>query len=259
MALSADWHWGVGVCVFVEKQKRTSSGFCRVSSVAGGGKAEPEARDVARARMSCARVTHDTHDTTADRERREPDGVRWWGPTQPAPGYTFENPQRPSLLVTSDKNSVTISISRLYNTTCCDRGLPIFFHERRRLSRTPSPASHGQTPTFEKQATDTPPPRGLADSTAPSARLAQTTHLERAVSTHCATSASLTPPLHLSFQAASSNQHRFPTGFACSSLPSSAQARSHRCRLYSGHASSAQARSHRCRRRAVRAHMARPF
>ena len=60
-------------------------------------------------------------------------------------------------------------------------------------------------------------------------------------------------------QSASCNQHRFPTGLACSSLPSSAQAQSHRCRLYSGHASSAQARSHRCRRRAVRAHMARPI
>ena len=34
--------------------------------------------------------------------------------------YTFENPQRPSLLV-------TISISRLHNTTCCDQGWPISF------------------------------------------------------------------------------------------------------------------------------------
>ena len=32
----------------------------------------------------------------------------------------FENPQRPTLLV-------TLSISRLSNTKCCDRGWPIFF------------------------------------------------------------------------------------------------------------------------------------
>ena len=34
--------------------------------------------------------------------------------------YTFENPQRPTLLV-------TLSISRLANTKCCDRGWPISF------------------------------------------------------------------------------------------------------------------------------------
>ena len=35
-------------------------------------------------------------------------------------GYTFENPQRPTLLV-------TLSISRLANTKCCDRRWPISF------------------------------------------------------------------------------------------------------------------------------------
>ena len=39
---------------------------------------------------------------------------------RPFQGYTFENPQRPSLLV-------TLSISRLSNTKCCDRGSPISF------------------------------------------------------------------------------------------------------------------------------------
>ena len=39
---------------------------------------------------------------------------------RPFQGYTFENPQRPSLLV-------TLSISRLANTKCCDREWPISF------------------------------------------------------------------------------------------------------------------------------------
>ena len=36
-------------------------------------------------------------------------------------GYTFENPQRPTLLV-------TLSISRLSNTKCCDRESPFLFY-----------------------------------------------------------------------------------------------------------------------------------
>ena len=42
------------------------------------------------------------------------------GCIRPFQGYNFENPQRPTLLV-------TLSISRLSNTKCCDRGSPISF------------------------------------------------------------------------------------------------------------------------------------
>ena len=51
------------------------------------------------------------------RSARDLDFQGWIRPFQ---GYTFENPPRPTLLV-------TLSISRLSNTKCCDRGWPISF------------------------------------------------------------------------------------------------------------------------------------
>ena len=98
MALTADW--GVAVCVFVEKQKRTSSGtgfsvLSCVSSVrgAGGGEAEPEARcgesrAVKEEWKSSARVTHDTHEYTTGTQththtRRSPQLPRGQGDASP--------------------------------------------------------------------------------------------------------------------------------------------------------------------------------
>ena len=63
-------------------------------------------------------VTQPRRTGGAVREARAISYFQGW--IRPFQGYTFENPQRPSLLF-------TISISRLSNTKCCDRGWPTSF------------------------------------------------------------------------------------------------------------------------------------
>ena len=63
-------------------------------------------------------VTQPRRTGGAVREARVISYFQGW--IRPFQGYTFENPQRPTLLV-------TLSISRLANTKCCDRGSPISF------------------------------------------------------------------------------------------------------------------------------------